>query len=79
MEKLLNLLVDITTCPHTITLCHELGSDCPGEEECKTSAHIKFDCLWDIGSLGHNEVFWAQKSSFLDDFWGLKSSQNEDI
>ena len=37
------------------------------------------DVLTDIGSLGHNEVFWAQKSSFLDDFWGQKSSQNEDF
>ena len=27
----------------------------------------------------HNEVFWAQKSSILDDFWGQKSSHNEDF
>ena len=27
----------------------------------------------------HNEVFWAQKSSFLDDFWGQKSSHIEDF
>ena len=33
----------------------------------------------DIGSLSHNEVFWAQKSSFLDDFWGQKSSHIEDF
>ena len=33
----------------------------------------------DIGSLGHNAVFWAQKSSLLDDFYGQKSSQNEDF
>ena len=43
--------------------------------KCSKSANI-----WaDIGSLGHNEVSWAQKSSFLDDFWGQKSSQNEDF
>ena len=29
--------------------------------------------VYNIGSLGHNEVIWAQKSSFLDDFWGQKN------
>ena len=30
----------------------------------------------DIGFLGHNEVFWAQKSSFLDDFWTISGAIN---
>ena len=30
---------------------------------------LRLGLSMDIGSLGHNGVFWAQKSSFLDDLW----------
>ena len=44
MLDLLDKLVDITTCPHTILLCTEEGSGCPGEKECKVGAHTNCDC-----------------------------------
>ena len=47
VDQLLDKLLDITTCPHTIMLCHEPGSGCTGteEEECKVKAHINCTCL----------------------------------
>ena len=44
VESLLDKLLDITTCNHTILFCHELGSGCPGQEDCKMNAHIQCDC-----------------------------------
>ena len=44
VESLLDKLLDITTCNHTILLCQELGSGCPGQEDCKMNAHIHCDC-----------------------------------
>ena len=38
-------LFDITYCNHTITLCHEPESGCPGKEKCKTTSHIQCSCL----------------------------------
>ena len=42
VDQLLDKLLDITTCPHTIMLCHDPGSGCTGteEEECKVKAYI---------------------------------------
>ena len=44
VELLLDKLVDITTCPHSIQLCHEPGSGCKDVKKCKFQAHIKCDC-----------------------------------
>ena len=44
MELLLDKLVDITTCPHSIQLCHEPESGCKDVKKCKFQAHIKCDC-----------------------------------
>ena len=44
VELLLDKLVDITTCPHTIHLCNEPGSGCQDIKKCKVQAHIKCDC-----------------------------------
>ena len=40
VEDLLDKLLDITTCPHTIILCNEVGSGCSGQEDCKIKAQV---------------------------------------
>ena len=44
VELLLDKLVDITTCPHSIQLCNEPDSGCKDVRKCKVQAHIKCDC-----------------------------------
>lgn len=44
VEQLLDKLLDITTCSHTILLCEEPGSDCKEVKSCNFKAHIKCDC-----------------------------------
>ena len=44
VELLLDKLLDITTCPHSIQLCNEPGSGCKDVKKCKFQAHIKCDC-----------------------------------
>ena len=41
---ILDRLLDVTSCRHTILLCHEAGSGCSDEKACKNGAHIKCDC-----------------------------------
>ena len=41
---LLDKLLDITTCPHTILLCNEEGSGCMDIKNCKVKAHNKCNC-----------------------------------
>ena len=45
VEEMLDTLLDITTCSHTIMLCSEPGSGCLGQEECKNKAHIQCSCI----------------------------------
>ena len=44
VELLLDKLVDITTCPHSIQLCNDPESGCKDVKKCKFQAHIKCDC-----------------------------------
>ena len=44
VELLLDKLADITTCPHSIQLCHEPECSCKDVKKCKFQAHIKCDC-----------------------------------
>ena len=41
---LLDKLLDITTCPHTILLCNDEGSGCMDIKNCKVKAHNKCNC-----------------------------------
>ena len=43
---MLDTLLDITTCSHTIMLCSEPGSGCLDQEECKNKAHIQCSCIF---------------------------------
>ena len=45
VDALLDKLLDITICPHTIMLCDETGSGCHNQEDCKIKAHIKCTCI----------------------------------
>ena len=45
VDALLDKLLDITICPHTIMLCDETGSGCHNQEDCKIKAHITCTCL----------------------------------
>ena len=45
VEEMLDTLLDITTCSHTIMLCSEPGSGCLGQEECKIKVHIQCSCI----------------------------------
>ena len=44
VELLLDKLLDITTCPHSIQLCNDPESGCKDVKKCKFQAHIKCDC-----------------------------------
>jgi len=41
---LLDKLIDVTTCPHTILSCSEEGSGCGDMKECKVKAHVQCSC-----------------------------------
>ena len=47
VELLLDKLVDITTCPHSIQLCNEPDSGCKDVKKCKFQAHVKCDCPYE--------------------------------
>ena len=44
VEGLLDKVLDITVCPHTILLCSDAGSECQDLGNCAVGAHIKCDC-----------------------------------
>ena len=44
VEDLLDKLLDITTCNHTILLCDQVDSQCKEAKNCLVKAHIKCDC-----------------------------------
>ena len=44
VEELLEKVLDITVCPHTIFLCSDEGSGCEDQGNCAVGAHIKCDC-----------------------------------
>ena len=44
VEALLDKVLDITVCPHTILLCSDAGSECQDLGNCTVGAHIKCDC-----------------------------------
>ena len=44
VEDLLDKLLDITTCKHTILLCDQVDSKCKAAKNCLVKAHIKCDC-----------------------------------
>ena len=44
VELLLDKLLDITSCSHTILLCEDPDSSCNEGKSCKVKAHTKCDC-----------------------------------
>ena len=44
VEQLLDKLLDITSCSHTIQLCEHPDSSCKEGKSCSVKAHIKCDC-----------------------------------
>jgi hypothetical protein len=72
VEQLLDRLLDITTCSHTILLCTEPGSECKEGKSCKTKAHIKCDCpreskvpVIELQWLAAQRAKIGEKSSFI--------------
>ena len=48
VDALMDKVLDITVCPHTILLCSDAGSECQDPRNCAVGAHIKCDCPREI-------------------------------
>ena len=72
MEDLLDKLLDMTTCKHTILLCDQVDSQCKETKNCLVRALIKCDCpkeskvpVMELPWLAAQRAKIGEKSSLL--------------
>ena len=79
VEDLLDKLLDITTCKHTILLCDQVDSQCKEAKNCLVKAHIKCDCPKEI-KVAVMELQWlAAQRAKIGEKSSMMMSNNDKV